>query len=74
MKDAKLVITKKNPDADIIINALIVAGQNFFTTLAGLGAAGLLSDVKAGMLGAGISAGLAFFGSLAIQRGLKKGG
>jgi len=71
MKDAKLVITKKNPDADIIINALIVAGQNFFTTLAGMGAAGLLSDMKTGILGAGISAGLAFFSSLVIQRGLK---
>jgi len=74
MKDAKLVSTKKNPNSDLIVNALIVAGQNFFTTLAGMGAAGLLADAKAGMLGAGISAGLAFFSSLAIQRGLKKGG
>jgi len=47
-----------------------MAGLGFFTTLAGIGAAGLLTDWKTGLLAAGIATGLEFFIALAAQRGL----
>lgn len=71
--DKNKVLNMKDPPnstADVLTNAAIMAGLNFFTTLAAMGATGLLADLKTGLLGAGISAGLSFFLSLAIQRGL----
>ena len=58
--------------ADMLINAFIMAGLGFFGTLIGLGSTGLTSDLRAGLLTAGINAGFQFFMSLAIQRGLVK--
>jgi len=55
-----------------IVNAAIVAGLNFFGTLAGLGATGLLIDPITGLTAAAISAGVGFFTTLAAQRGLQK--
>jgi len=58
---------------DQILNAAIIAGFNAFSTLASLSATGLLADPKVGIVAAVISAGVSFFGSLIIQRGLKAG-
>jgi len=55
-----------------VANAGIIAGYTFFSTLAGLGATGLLTDVTTSLVAAGIAAGLSFFGSLITQRALKK--
>jgi len=65
---------KDPPDGlkDQLLNAAIIAGFNAFSTLAGLGATGLLADPKVGIVAAAISAGVSFFGALMVQRGLKK--
>jgi hypothetical protein len=57
---------------DAIIDAVIMAGLTFFTCLGGLGATGLMTDPKTGLLAAGISAATEFFAILAVKRGLKK--
>jgi len=72
MPDGRLVNINQNSNADLFLNALIMAGNNFFSVLIGLGATGLLTDPTTGLVAAGISAGFTFFSSLAIQRGLKK--
>jgi len=59
---------KEWPEA--LINAAIMAGVAFFSTLASLGATGLLADPLKGLLSAGIAAGLTFFSRLAVERGL----
>jgi len=58
--------------ADQALNAFIVAAFNFFSTLAGIGATGVIQDPRLALISASISAGLAFFGSLMLQRGLAK--
>jgi len=65
---------KDPPDGlkDQVINAGIVAGFNFFSTLAGLGATQAVKDPMTCLLAAAISAGVSFFGSLVAQKGLKK--
>lgn len=71
----KDILNLKDPPnglRDQAINAAIIAGFNAFSTLAGLGAAGLLADPKVGLVAAAISAGVSFFGSLMAQLGLKK--
>lgn len=74
MKREEVANFKDPPNSarDQVINAGIMAGLGFFTTIAGIGAAGLLSDWKTGLLAAGISTGLEFFVALAIQKGLMK--
>lgn len=57
---------------DTIIDAGIMAGLTFFTTLGGIGASGLLTDMKLGIIAAGISSGSEFFLILAIKRKLKE--
>jgi len=74
--DRKDVLNMKDPPdgwKDQIINAGIVAGVAAFTTLASISAAGIRAAPGTSLLAAGIAAGLNFFTSLAIQRGLKKG-
>ena len=69
------VLNHKDPPNGLkeqIINALIVAGVNFFGTLAGLGATQVVHDPVLALVASGISAGFAFFSSLAVQRGLMK--
>lgn len=71
----KKVVNLNNPPnswKDQLINAGIMAGLGFFTTLAGIGAVGLMVDMKLGFLASGISAGFEFFLALALQRGLMK--
>jgi len=57
---------------DQLINAGIMAGVDFFTTLGALGATGLLADPVRGLIAGAIAAGSGFFVTLAIQRGLYK--
>jgi len=73
--DRRYVINHKDPPnglKDQIINALIVAGMNFFGTLAGLGATQVIKDPLLALVASGVSAGFSFFSSLAVQRGLVK--
>lgn len=67
----------KNPPngtADQLINAAIMAGVNFFTTIGSLGATGMFVDPVKGLVAGLIAAGSSFFVTLAIQRGLVKKG
>jgi len=57
---------------DQLINAAIMAAIDFFSTLASISAAGIITDPARSLLAAGIAAGLGFFMTLAIQRGLYK--
>jgi hypothetical protein len=57
---------------DAVIDAVIMAGLTFFTTLGGMGATGLLSNPKTSVLAAGIAAATEFFAILAVKRGLTK--
>lgn len=57
---------------DALIDAGIMAGSTFFTTLAALGAVGLLENPAVGLLAAGLAAGAQFFAVLAIKRGLRE--
>lgn len=57
---------------DQLVNAAIVAGLGAFTTLAAMTAAGIRADPLTALIAAGVSAGINFFTSLAIQRGLKE--
>jgi len=73
--DRNDVLNMKDPPngwKDMVINAGIVAGVAAFTTLASISAAGIRAAPATSLLAAGIAAGLNFFTSLAIQRGLKK--
>jgi len=74
MKRHKVLNLRDPPDkwGDMIINAAIMAGLGFFTTLASMGAVGLITDPTASLAAAGIAAGMEFFLSLALQRGLLK--
>lgn len=56
----------------MLLNAGIMAGQAFFTTLASTNIIGIRADPVTHLAAAGIAAGLTFFTSLAIQRGLTK--
>jgi len=56
---------------EALVNAAILAGLGFFTTLGGMGAVGLLADPKLALCAAAIAGGLQFFARLAIERGLK---
>lgn len=70
------VLNHKDPPngiSDQCINAAIIAGYAFFSTLVGLGVTGLLGNVYAGLAAAGVAAGFSFFASLMTQRGLSKG-
>jgi len=69
------VLNIRDPPAgwrDQLINAAIMAGIDFFSTLASISAAGIITDPARSLLAAGIAAGLGFFLALAIQRGLIK--
>jgi hypothetical protein len=74
MERNKILNFKDPPDGvkDQIANALIIAGFNFFSTLAGLGVTSLTGEPVTALAAAGVSAGLGFFASLMLQRGLKK--
>ena len=65
------VVDCPNSLGDQILNSAIMAGNAFFGTLVGIGATGIVQDLKLAFIGAGISAGFTFFSTLAIQRKLK---
>ena len=71
-KEICSIVDCPNSLGDQIANSLIMAGNAFFGTLVGMGATGIVQDLKIAFLGAGISAGWTFFSTLAIQRGLKR--
>ena len=56
---------------EAIYDALIVAGLNFSSTLAGVGATGVLETPVQALIAAGIAAMVGFFVTLATKRGLK---
>jgi len=55
-----------------LIDAIIIAGFTFFSSLAGMGATGLMRDPVTGLVAAGIATGLAFFISLMASLQIKK--
>lgn len=57
---------------DALADAGIMAGSTFFLTLAGMGVAGMMTDIKSALLGAVIAAGGQFFAILAVKRGLRE--
>ena len=71
-KVVAVVSTAQNDGLDMLINAAIMSGLGFFSTVAGLLASGLVTEPFNACFAAGISAGTQFFMSMAIQRGLKK--
>ena len=74
MENDKVLNHTDPPDGlkDQLINAGIVAGFNFFSTLAGLSITGITENPVTALAAAAISAGLGFFASLMTQRGLHK--
>ena len=73
--NAREVLNHKDPPngtRDQIINAVIVAGFNFFSTLASLSVTQVVSNPLQALVASGISAGLGFFGSLMVQRGITR--
>mgnify|MGYP001117786680 CR=1 FL=1 len=54
------------------VDASVVAGFTFFSSLAGLGATGLLANPETGLCAAIISTGIAFFGSLMVSLQIRK--
>lgn len=71
-KDVLNLKDPPNSGKDQVANAGIIAGLNFFSTLAGLQVTGITTDPVTALTAAAISAGLGFFASLFTQRGLKK--
>lgn len=57
---------------DAIIDALIIAGLNFFATLSGISITQIIHEPCKALLASAISAGLGFFSTLALKRGLLK--
>jgi len=74
MNRQKVLNMKDPPNSwkDQLANAGIIAGSNFFTTLAGLQVTGMTQDPQTALIAAAVSAGLGFFASLITQRGLQK--
>jgi len=73
--DRNSILNMKDPPdgwKDQLINSGVMAGIAFFATLASISAAGIRAAPGTSALAACIAAGLNFFTSLAIQRGLKK--
>jgi len=71
--DGKLVNCSNSPARDMLYNSLIMAGLTFCTTIGADMTTGGDTLKPLPWIRALISAGSTFFGSLAIQRGLKKG-
>jgi len=56
---------------EALINAGILAGLAFFTSLGGMSVTGLIAEPEKALISAGIAGAIAFFTRLAIERGLK---
>jgi len=74
MIPSKIINHIDPPDGikDQLINASIIAGFNFFSTLASMGMTNITSNPLQALLAGVISAGIGFFGSLMVQRGISK--
>jgi len=74
MEKDKVLNMVDPPDGfkDQLINACIYAGLSFFTTLTSMSITQVTSDPLSALIASAISAGFAFFSSLAVQRGLVK--
>ncbi len=57
---------------EMVIDAWIIAGLNFFTTLSGIEVTDIASNPGEAFLASAISAGLGFFMTLAVKRGLRR--
>lgn len=57
---------------DALLDALIIAGWNFFGTLMGIHATQIITDPVKTLTAAAIAAGFGFFSTLAAKRGLSK--
>jgi len=71
----KALTLKEDPDNELreaLINACILAGLSFFTTLAGITAAGIKANPITSILAAIIAAGCTFFSRLAAELGITK--
>jgi len=64
-------VSKNASFKEALINAVIVAGFNFFSTLAGISVAKIVTEPNKALIAAGIAAGLGFFGRLMVERGAK---
>ena len=73
-KVVAVVSSANSANMDMLINAAVMSGLGFFSTVAGLMATGLVTEPGVACFAAGISAGTQFFMSLAVQRGLKPRG
>ncbi|NPA98370.1 MAG: hypothetical protein GXO43_03230 [Crenarchaeota archaeon] len=70
----KVQVRKQNEQynwVEAFADAFIVAGMQFFYTLAGLSVAQIVASPIKALIAAGISAGLGFFTTLAIKRGIR---
>ena len=56
--------------ADAIVNAAVLAGFNFFATLAGMSVAQIIQEPTKALIAAGVAAGLGFFSRLMVERGI----
>jgi len=66
---------KHNPENRLkegLVNASILAGLSFFSTLVGISAAGIVAEPYLSLIAACISAGFTFFSRLAMELGLKE--
>jgi hypothetical protein len=66
--------TKENGDHDYkaaIVDALIICGFTFFSSLAAIASTGSV-DMGEGLMRAGIATGVAFFSSLMLSLGVQK--
>lgn len=74
MEKSKVLNMVDPPDGlkDKLVNAVIIAGFTFFSTLAGQTGTGDISNMPRALITAGIAAGVSFFASLMTQLGLKK--
>ena len=70
-KVVAVVSSANSANMEMFINAVVMSGLGFFSTVAGLMASGLVTEPMNACFAAGISAGTQFFMSLAVQRGLK---
>ena len=61
-----------NGNKDILVNAAIMAGYSFFTTLAGIKITAVITDPLITVMASGIAAGLSFFSYLTTAKGLSR--
>ena len=55
---------------DAVINAAVLAGFNFFATLAGMAVSQIIQEPAKALIAASVAAGLGFFSRLMVERGI----